>query len=60
MTKQRNHHTTDLPLHFWNEELSRAKKYKEATQKRKTQKQVENEMETLKKKSSIGRLRIEP
>lgn len=60
MTKQRNHHTEDLPIETWNEELFRAKKYKEATQKRRTQKLAEKEVEKLKKRAGIGRLRMEP
>ena len=59
MTKQHNLFLTNLPVETWNEELSRAKKFKEATQKRKTEKLVEKEMEELNKRAAIGRVKIE-
>ena len=42
----------------WNEELARAKKYKEATQKRAAEKKLRKE--ALTKTSPAGRLVIEP
>ena len=60
MTKQRSTIDPIPPIETWNEELSRQKKYKEATQKRKTQKLAEKEAEKLKKRAAIGRLKIEP
>ncbi|HUC82703.1 MAG TPA: hypothetical protein VMR70_17475 [Flavisolibacter sp.] len=60
MIKQRNHQLPDFPVETWNEELFRAQKFTEATQKRKAQKLVAKELDRLKKKAAIGRLRIEP
>ena len=60
MTKQRNQLQNDLPIESWKEEFSRAKKFKEATQKRNQEKQLRGEVEKLKKKTAIGRLKIEP
>ena len=60
MTKQTNYVPTDLTIETWKEELSRAKKFKEATQKRSEEKLLRKEMEKIKKKTAIGRLKIEP
>jgi len=60
MTGERNLLLHDTAIESWNEELARAKKYKEATQKRKTEKLVSKRIEKLKKASQVGRLKIEP
>ncbi|GAA4743324.1 hypothetical protein [Flavisolibacter ginsenosidimutans] len=60
MTGERNLLLRDTAIETWNEELARAKKYKEAMQKRKTEKLVSKQIEKLKKASLVGRLKIEP
>jgi|GEM_PF-4265688 len=60
MTKQSKLLHQELTVETWKEELSRAKQYKEATQKRKSEKLVQKEVEGIKKKTSVGRLKIEP
>lgn len=60
MTQQRSIPRNEIVGQTWNEELARAKKYKEATQKRTAEKQVRKEIEKLKKRSEVGGLRIEP
>ena len=57
MSIQQNHLHTDFRIETWKEEFSRAKKFKEATQKRKIEKLVQTEMERIKKKATIGRLK---
>ena len=59
MTKQRSHLQNDLTLETWKEELSRAKKYKEATQKRTEEKQVKKQLEKGQQRNAAGRLDIE-
>ena len=60
MKEQQTAFLKSAPLDTWNEELSRARKYKEATQKRNELKLAQKELETAKKKTAIGRLKIEP
>jgi hypothetical protein len=60
MTKQRSQLQHVITVETWNEELSRAKKYKEATQKRKEEKRVSKEIEKVRKENVVGRLQIEP
>jgi hypothetical protein len=59
MNPSRHQHIPAPPAETWNEEFSRAKKFREATQKRQTQKQAERKIETLKKRLAVGRLLIE-
>lgn len=59
MTKHTKLLQNELSIETWKEELSRAKQYKEATQKRTKEKSVQKEVEGLKKRTAVGRLRIE-
>jgi hypothetical protein len=45
MTRQSNHLSNDLTTETWKEELSRAKKFQEATQKRSEEKRAHKEKE---------------
>lgn len=60
MTKQTKSLHNELSIETWKEELSRAKQYKEATQKRKKEKLVQKQVNVIKEKTAVGRLRIEP
>ncbi|HYC29848.1 MAG TPA: hypothetical protein VEB42_13540 [Chitinophagaceae bacterium] len=60
MTKQRSHLPHDLYNESWKEELSRARRYKEATLRRKEEKMVHKKIERLKRDNEVGRLRVEP
>ena len=60
MTKQSQSLHNELTIETWKEELSRAKQYKEATQKRKKEKLVQKQVDVIKKKTAVGRLHIEP
>lgn len=60
MTQQSQLFTHDMSAEAWKEELARAKKFKEATQRRRHEKQASKQIETLKKASHVGRLKIEP
>ena len=57
MTKERNSLPNDNAIETWNEELARAIKYKEATQKRRAEKLAGKQMERPEKTSQTGRLR---
>ena len=55
MTKQTQLLHKELTIETWKEELSRAKQYKEATQKRSKEKLVQKEVDGIKKKLlSVG------
>jgi hypothetical protein len=60
MTPQYYQLLNDTTPKTWDEELARAKKYKEATQKRRAEKLVRKELDKLKKTLQVGRLKIEP
>jgi hypothetical protein len=60
MSREDNSFPHDTAVETWNEELARAKKYNEATQKRRAEKLAGRRIEKLKKASQVGRLKIEP
>ena len=60
MTGEQNLFLCNATIESWNEELARAIKYKEATQKRRAEKLASKQIEKLKKASQVGRLKIEP
>lgn len=60
MMEERNLLLHDTTIETWNEELARAIKYKEATQKRRAEKLAGKQIEKFKKASQVGRLKIEP
>lgn len=60
MTREPNPLQLEIKFETWNEELARSKKYREATQKRKREKQARREIEKWQQTLQVGRLLIEP